>query len=158
VHLLKTEVIEIMLYGCVTWAITHDTFRALREVHQEFLLSCLNKHTSSRSAPDYHMLLPYHEVLERTSCECIKATVIKRTLLHADRVGCMHDEPLPSIFMQGVMVGGKTRAGRPARRLQHCIMDYCSYFGINATLWTQLAQDVSEWSRVVEEGTNMYMA
>ncbi|CAM9881157.1 unnamed protein product, partial [Sphacelaria rigidula] len=103
-------------------------------------------------------ILPYHEVLERTSCECIEAAVMKRTLLHARRVVRMHDERLPNIVMRGVMVGGTTRAGRPGRRLQHCITDYCSHFGINVTSWTQVAQDVSEWSRVVEERANIYMA
>ncbi|CAM9786944.1 unnamed protein product [Sphacelaria rigidula] len=70
----------------------------------------------------------------------------------------MHDERLPNIVMHGIMVGGKRRAGRPARRLQHWITDYYSYFGINATSWTQVALDVSEWFCVVEEGANMYMA
>ncbi|CAM9396807.1 unnamed protein product, partial [Sphacelaria rigidula] len=101
-------------------------------------------------------MLPYHEVLKRLSCECIEATVMKRTLLHAGRVVRMHDERLPNIAMRGVMVGGKTRAGRPARRLQHCMTHYCSHFGINATSWMQFAQDLSEWSRVVKEGANMY--
>ncbi|CAM9436546.1 unnamed protein product, partial [Sphacelaria rigidula] len=152
VRLLKTEVIEVMLYGCVTWTIAHEKFGALREAHRGFRLRCFSKHTSSRSAPDYHML-PYHEVLETTT-----ATVMKRTLLHVGRVARQHDEPLPNIVMRGVIVGGKTRIGRPARRLRHCITDYCSYVGINATWWTQVAQDVSEWSRVVKEGASMYMA
>ncbi|CAM9826881.1 unnamed protein product, partial [Sphacelaria rigidula] len=129
-----------MLYGCVMWTTAHNNFGALRETHRGFPRRCLKKHTSSRSAPDYHML-PYHKVLERTSCECIEATVMKRTLLNADRVVRMDDEHLSNIVMRGVTVGGKTRAGRPARRLQHCITQYCSYFGINATSWTQMAQD-----------------
>ncbi|CAM9644499.1 unnamed protein product, partial [Sphacelaria rigidula] len=79
---LTTEGVEVVLYGYVTWTIAHDIFGALREAYQGLLLRCLNKHTSNRSAPDHHML-PYHEVLERTSCECIEATVMKRPLLHA---------------------------------------------------------------------------
>ncbi|CAN0105448.1 unnamed protein product, partial [Sphacelaria rigidula] len=154
VCLLKTEVIEVMLYGCVTWTIAHDNFGAVREAHRGFLLRCLNKHTSSRSASDYHML-PYHEILERTSCECIEATMMKRTPLHAGRVVRMHNEHLPNIVMRGVMVGGKTRAGQPARRLQHSTTDYCLYFRENATSWTQVAQDVFEWVRIVEKGANM---
>ncbi|CAM9248585.1 unnamed protein product, partial [Sphacelaria rigidula] len=155
VRLLKTGMIEVMLYGSEIWTIAHDIFGALREAHRGFLLRCINERTSSRSAPDNHML-SHHEVLERTSCECVKATVIKRTLLHAARAVRKHDERLPNIVMRGVTVGGKTREGRPARRLQHCITDYCSYFKINATSWTQVAQDVSEWPRVVEKGANAY--
>ncbi|CAM9363994.1 unnamed protein product [Sphacelaria rigidula] len=149
--------IEVMLCGCVTWTIAHDNIGALRETHRGFLLRCLNKHTSSRCAPDHHMLL-YHEAPEIIRCECIKATVVKRTLLHPGRVVRMHDERLPNIAMYEVMVKGKTNAGRPARRFQHCITEYRSHFGMNATSWTQVARDVSEWCRVVEEGAKMYMA
>ncbi|CAM9819694.1 unnamed protein product, partial [Sphacelaria rigidula] len=139
VRLLKAEVIEVMLYGCVTWKIAHDNFSALWEARR------------GRSVPDYHML-PNHEVLERTSCERIEATVMNPTLLHAGRVERMHDERLPNIVMRGVMIGRKTRAGLTARCLQYCITDYCSYFGIDSTSWAQIAQDVSECSQVVEEG------
>ena len=103
-------------------------------------------------------MLPFHTVLEQTRCESIEATVMKRILLHAGQVVPMNDDRLPNIVMRGVMVGGKTRVGRPARRLQHSISDYCSLFRIDATSWTQVAQDMSEWSRVVEEGANFYMA
>ncbi|CAM9812080.1 unnamed protein product, partial [Sphacelaria rigidula] len=101
-------------------------------------------------------MLPYHEVLERTSCECIAATVMKRTLLYAGHLVRMHDDGLLNIVLRGVMFEGNTRAGRPARRLQHCISDFCSYFGMHATSWTQVAQNVSEWSRVVEEEATSY--
>ena len=54
---LKTEVIEVILYDCVTWTIAHDDFGAFREahrglLHRGLLLRFLSKHTSSRSAPD----------------------------------------------------------------------------------------------------------
>ncbi|CAM9638810.1 unnamed protein product, partial [Sphacelaria rigidula] len=51
----------------------------------------------------------------------------KRALLYPGHVVRMHDDRLPNIVMHGVMVEGKRRAGRPARRLQHCITGYCSY-------------------------------
>ena len=157
INLLKTEVIEVMLYGCATWTIAPDKFGALREAHRGFLLRCLNKYTSTRQAPDYHML-PYHAVLEQTRCESIEATVMKRILLHAGQVVRMNDDRLPNMVMRGEKVGAKARVGRPARRLQHSISEYCSLFRIDATSWTQVAQHMSEWSRVVEEGANFYMA
>ncbi|CAM9843697.1 unnamed protein product [Sphacelaria rigidula] len=112
---LKANVIEVMLYGCVTRTIAHDNFGALREAHQRCLLRCLDKHISSRSAPDYH-ILPYHEISQRPGCECMEATAERRILMHAGCVLRTHDERLPNIVMSGVMVGGKTKAGRPARR------------------------------------------
>ena len=54
----------------------------------------------------YHML-SYLEVLLRTDCECIEATVMKRILHYAGRVARMHDDRLPNIVMRGEMVGGK---------------------------------------------------
>ena len=69
----------------------------------------------------------------------------------------MSDDRLPNMVMRGVMVGGTTRVGRPARNLQHSITDYFSLFRVYATSGTQVAQDESEWSRVVEKGANFYM-
>ncbi|CAM9926178.1 unnamed protein product, partial [Sphacelaria rigidula] len=152
VRLLKTDVIEVMLYGCVIWTIAHENFGTSWETHRETLLRCLNKYTSSRSAPDYHML-PYHEVLERIGCECIEATMVRRILLHAGHVVRMHDERLPNIVMRGVVVGGKAKADRSARGLQHCSTEHCSKFRIHAA---KVAQDVSEWYRIVAEGAKMY--
>ena len=76
VRFLKAEVLEVMLYGCVTWTLSPGDFDKLREAHRGMLLRCLNAYTSTRAAPDYHML-SYLEVLLRTDCECIEATVDK---------------------------------------------------------------------------------
>ncbi|CAM9812571.1 unnamed protein product [Sphacelaria rigidula] len=103
-----------MLHGRVTWTIAHDNFDALREAQREPLLRYLNTHASSLSALDHHML-PYHEVLQKTGCQCIKATVMRGILLHAGHVVRMHDERLPN-NMHRVMVGGTRKASRPARR------------------------------------------
>ncbi|CAN0038081.1 unnamed protein product, partial [Sphacelaria rigidula] len=51
-------------------------------------------------------MLPYHEVLEPTSCECIEATLMKRTLLYAGHVARMHDDRLPNIVIRGVVFEG----------------------------------------------------
>ena len=90
-----TEVLEVMLYGCVTWTLSPGDFDKLREAHRGMLLRCLNAYTSTRAAPDYHML-SYLEVLLRTNCECIEATVMKRILHYAGRVARMHDGRLPT--------------------------------------------------------------
>ena len=94
VRFLKAEVLEVMLYGCVTWTLSPGDFDKLREAHRGMLLRCLNAYTSTRAAPDYHML-SYLEVLLRTDCECIEATVMKRIFHYAGRVARMHDDRLP---------------------------------------------------------------
>lgn len=151
VRFLKAEVLEVMLYGCVTWALSPDDFGKLRQAHRGQLLRCLNAYTSTRSAPDYHML-SYQEVLRRASCECIEVTVMKRILLFAGRVARMDEERLPNIVMHGEMVGGKRKPGQPVKRLQQRVAEYCSAFGIDAKSWVQTAQDAPEWYRAVEKG------
>ena len=70
-------------------------------------------------------MLSYLEVLLRTDCECIEATVMKKRILHyAGRVARMHDDRLPKIVMRGEMVGGKRKRGQPAKRLEHRVTEY----------------------------------
>ena len=106
VRFLKAEVLEVMLYGCVTWTLSPGDFDKLREAPRGVLLRCLNAYTSTRAAPDYHML-SYLEFFLRTDCDCIEATVMKRILHYAGRVARMHDDRLPNTVMRGEMVGGR---------------------------------------------------
>ena len=41
----KAEVLEVMLYGCVTWTLSPGDFDKLREAHRGMLLRCLNAYT-----------------------------------------------------------------------------------------------------------------
>ena len=157
VRFLKAEVLEVMLYGCVTWTLSPGDFDKLREAHRGMLLRCLNAYTSTRAAPDYHML-SYLEVLLRTDCECIEATVMKRILHYAGRVARMHDDRLPNIVMRGEMVGGKRKRGQPAKRLEHRVTEYCTAFGIDPKCWMRAAQDAPEWYRKVETGAEVFMS
>ena len=52
VRFLKAEVLEVMLYGCMTWTLSPGDFDKLREAHREMLLRCLNAYTSTRAAHD----------------------------------------------------------------------------------------------------------
>ncbi|CAM9514239.1 unnamed protein product, partial [Sphacelaria rigidula] len=111
VRFLKVEMIEVMLYGYVTWILLVNDFGALRQAHRGFLLRCIHKPTSTRRTPDYHML-PYREFIERTGCDCIEATVRGRILPYPGRVARTHNERLPNIVMRGEMAGGKRKAGQ----------------------------------------------
>ena len=157
VRLLKAEVLEVILCGCVTWTLSPGDFDKLREAHRGMLLRCLNAYTSTRAAPDYHML-SYLEVLLRTDCECIEATVMKRILHYAGHVARMHDDRLPNIVMRGEMVGGKRKRGQPAKRLEHRVTAYCTAFGIDPKCWMRAAQDAPEWYRKVETGAEVFMS
>ena len=157
VRFLKAEVLEVMPYGCVTWTLSPGDFDKLREAHRGILLRCLNTYTSTRAAPDYHML-SYLQVLLRTDCECIEATVMKRILHYADRVARMHDDRLPNIVMRGETVGGNRKRGQPAKRLEHRVTEYCTAFGIDPKCWMRAAQDAPEWYRKAETGAEVFMS
>lgn len=80
-----------------------------------------------------------------------------RILLHAGHIVSMHDERLPNIGTGGEMVGERKKVGPPARRLHCVVTQYCSIFGMDATVWTHDARDVSEWYRIVEERAKICM-
>lgn len=92
-----------------------------------FLTRCLDMHTSSRSAPNHHML-PNREVLGRTGCKCIEASVMRRIRSLAGRIVHMHNERLLNIATRGVIVGGTSEAGRSARHPQHCAVSRNAVF------------------------------
>ena len=138
----------------MTWTLSPGDFDKLREARRGMRLRCLNAYTSTRAAPDYHRL-SYLEVLLRTDCECIEATVMKRILHYAGRVARMHDDRLPNIVMRGEMVGGRRKRGQPAKRLEHRVTEYCTAFGIDPKCWMRAAQDSPEWYRKVETGAEV---
>ncbi|CAM9372832.1 unnamed protein product, partial [Ascophyllum nodosum] len=157
VRFLKAEVLKVMLYGCVTWTLSPGDFDKLREAHRGMLLRCLNAHTSTWAAPDYHML-SYLEVLLRTDCGCIEATVMKGILHYPGRVARMRDDRLPNNVMRSEMVGEKRKRGQPAKRLEHCVTEYRTAFGIDPKCWMRAAQDAPEWYRKVETGAEVFMS
>lgn len=66
----------------------------------------------------------HHEAQNRSGCDCIGATVMKRTLHYAGCIVRMSDQRLPNIAMSIAMSGekrleGKLRQGNPLKRLQH---------------------------------------
>lgn len=79
-NFLKAEVIEVVRYGCVTWAVSPDDCGTLRQANHRLLLKCLNEHTSTRRAPRHH-IPSYHEVLEIIGCNYIEGTRTKQSIL-----------------------------------------------------------------------------
>ena len=61
VRMLKAEVIETLLYGCVTWSPTKLKYDRLRQGHHSMLLRCLGRRKLKR---DSHTLL-YADALAR---------------------------------------------------------------------------------------------
>ena len=66
VRTLKAEVIETLLYGCVTWTLGAEHFAKLRTVHHQVLLRVVAFQRRQRT--DY-TTLSYAKVLKKTRCE-----------------------------------------------------------------------------------------
>ena len=107
VRLLKPEVVETLLYGCMTWSPNKPDYDRLRRVYHSMLLRCLGWRKQKR---DDH-ILSYADALAKTVSESIEAIVRKRRILFAGFVTRMREERLPQWVMFGELVGGKGYSG-----------------------------------------------
>ena len=78
VRLLQAEVIDTLLYGCMTWSPNKPDYDRLRRVHHSMLLRCLGWRKRKR---DDHTL-PYADALAKTASESIEA--IEQTMAGYD--------------------------------------------------------------------------
>ena len=77
--MLKAEVLESMLYGCVTWSPRSYHYDALRRAQNIFLTRCIGWRKHRRT--DHP--IPYVETLLKTVSESIEATLRNRRILFA---------------------------------------------------------------------------
>ena len=76
VRLLKAEVVETLLYGCMAWSPNKPDYDRLRRVHHSMLLPCLGWRKRKR---DDHTLT-YADALAKKASESIKAIARKRRI------------------------------------------------------------------------------
>ena len=153
VRLLKAEVVETLLYGCMTWSPGKPDYDRLRRVHHSMLLRCLGWRKRKR---DDHPL-SYADALATTASESIEAIVRKRRILFAEFVARMGEERLPQRVMFGELVGGKGYSrGQAKDSLVHLKGDM-SVFGMKFEGWRKAAQKAGRWFRRVEEGAEFLM-
>ena len=107
VRLLKAQVIETLLYGCMTWSPNKPNYGRLRRVHHSMLLRFLGYRKRKRN--DH--TLSYADALAKTAPESIEAIVRKRRIMLARFVARMGEERLPQRVMFGGLVGGKGYSG-----------------------------------------------
>ena len=99
--MLKVEVMETLLYGCVTWSPSKADYR-LRKVHHQMLLRYLG--WQKRKREDH--ILSYANAFLREDSESVETTVRRRRILFAGFAGSMGEEHLPRRVMFGEMLGG----------------------------------------------------
>ena len=127
IRMLRAEVLEIMLYGCVTWSPHTCRYETLRRTHHRFLTRCIVWRKHNRG--DHP--ISYLDTLLKAGSESIEATLRRRQILYAGFMTRMEDTRLPKCVMFGEMWGARKKSGwgvswttselsasTPTRRLQ----------------------------------------
>ena len=153
VRLLKAEVVETLLYGCMTWSPNKPDYDRLRRVHRSMLLRCLGWRKRKR---DDHTL-SYADALAQTDSESVEVIVRKRRILFAGFVARMGEECLPQRVMFGEFVGGKGYSGGQEKYWMDHLKEDMSVFGMKFEGWRKAAQNAGRWFRRVEEGAELFM-
>ena len=154
VRMLRADVLETMMYGCVTWNPRACHYDSLRRAHHRFLTRRIGwrKHNRADHA------ISYLDTLIRTGSESIEATLRRRRILFAGFVARMEDTRLPKCVTFGEMLGGAGCVGGQEKEWMGCFLDDLGAFGINANQWTTAAQEEGEWRRTAEQGAEHFMA
>ena len=114
--MLRAEVLETMLCGCVTWSPCACHYDTLRRAHHRFLTRCIGwrKHN-----PADHPI-SYLDTLLKTRTENVEATSSRRRILFAGSVARMEDTRLPKCVMFKEMVGGAGCVGGQEKEWMGC--------------------------------------
>ena len=115
-RMVRSEVVEALLYGCVTWTSLKCHYAKLCTTHHRMLLRIPGAWCKS---PNKYTL-SYKDALQRTKCESIETTVCTRRLLWAGALLRMGDHRLPKRVVSGELKnagkhgpgGGGRKSGR----------------------------------------------
>ena len=117
-RMLQAEVMETLLYGCVTWALGQEHFAELRTA-QHNLLRIIGFHRRQRT--DY--LMSYAKALKKAQCESVE-TIIRKRRLFAGAAQRTTNERLTHRVMFGTVAGGENPGpGRPEKNWAQCLAD-----------------------------------
>ena len=102
IRMLRAEVLETMLYGCITWSPRACHYDTLRRAYHRFLTRRIGwrKHNSADHP------ISYLDAPLKTGSESIEATLRRRQILFAGFVPRMEDTRLPKYVMLVEMVRG----------------------------------------------------
>ena len=113
VRMLRAEVLDIMLYGCVTGSPRTCHYDTLRRLHHRFLNRCIGWRKHIHADPPISDL----DTLMKTGSESIEASFRRRPILFAEFMVLLENTRLPKcvIFKQLVGVralwGGRNKNG-----------------------------------------------
>ena len=101
IRMLRDEVLETMLCGCVTWSPRAFHYDTLHRAHHRFLARCIGWQNHNRA--DHP--ISYLDKLMKTGSESIETTLGRRRILFAGFVAHMEDTRLPKCVMFVEMAG-----------------------------------------------------
>ena len=127
IRMQRAEVLETMLYGCVTWSPRACHYDTLRRAHYRFLIRCIVWRKHNRADHPISCL----DTLLKTGSESIEATLHTRGILFAGFVAHMENTRLPKCVMFGEMVGGAGCVGAQENEWMGYFLDDLRAFGIN---------------------------
>ena len=113
--MLRAEVLETILYGCVTWIPRACHYDTLRRAHHRFLTRFIGWRKHNRA--DHP--ISYLDTLIKTGSESTEATLRRRRILFAGFVARMEDTRLPF----GELVGGGGCVGGQEKECMGCFLD-----------------------------------
>ena len=154
IRMLRAEVLETMLCGCVTWSPCACHYDTMCRDHHGFLTRCIGWRKHNRA--DHP--ISYLGTLVEPESESIEAILRKRRILFAGFVARMEDTRLPKCVMFGKMVGGAGCVGGQEKEWLGYILDDLRAFGINADQWRTAAKNAGDWRRTAEQGAEHVMA
>ena len=116
-RMVRSEVVEAILYRCATWTPLKRHYTKHRTTHHRMLLRILGAWCKSPNK----RILSYKDTLQQTECESIETTMHMRKLLWAGALLRMGDHRLPKRVMSGELEnagkrgpGGRRNNGRTA--------------------------------------------
>ena len=140
-RMVRSEVVEALLYGCATWAPLKGHYAKLRTTHHRMLLPILGAWCKSPSK----RILSYKDALQRTEYESIETTVRTRRSLRAGALLRMGDNRLPKRVMSGeIENAGKRGPGEKEKEWTDYVADDLRLFG-NSGDWSTAALDPEVW-------------
>ena len=102
IRMLRAEVLQTMLHGCVAWSPRACHYNTLRRIHHSFLTRGIGWRKKNQT---YHPV-SFLDTLIKTGSESIEATLRRRRIVLAGFVARIKDTRLPKCVIFGELVGG----------------------------------------------------
>ena len=166
-RMLKAEVIETLLNGCVTLNPGKEHFAELRTAHHRFLPRIVS---FKRRRPTDH-LMSYAKAPKKAQCESVETTIRTRCLLFAGAKRT-YTERLARRLKFGTIAGGENPGpGRPEKNWTQCLVDdlivfrategstesVSLAFGVETVVWPTAAEKGGKWYRGVVEAAKYFL-